>query len=90
MFTQSKARSHFMLQLIALGYIAYTIFGMIKLYLSGTEELSPFIFVLMIVIMGAAEVALAFFAVRGWLRDRKKEQENADFVESSGKQINDK
>ncbi len=75
MLNRSKARSHFVLQLIGVGYVAYLMAGIVKTYLNGTENIPFALFVLIMLVMAAAEIFLLLSAVRNWKRDRQKENE---------------
>ncbi len=76
MFNQSKARSHFVLQIIGVGYVAYLMAGIAKTYLDGTENIPLWLFVLIMLLMAAAEIFLSLSALRNWKRDKQKEKEN--------------
>ncbi len=75
---KNKARSHLMLQVVGLGYVAYIIFQLVMSYMHGEWDIQPRLFMLIIMAMTAAEIILAFFSIRAWKRDRKKELEDED------------
>lgn len=83
MMPQSKARSHFVLQCIGIGYVAYIMLQMILEYIK-TPEVAPLgVFLLIIAAMCAAEGLLVWFAVRNWKRDRKREEQQESAPEES-------
>ncbi len=75
---KSKARSHLMLQVVGLGYVAYLIFQMAASYMHGEWDIPSRTFMLIIGAMTAAEIVLAIFSFRAWRRDRKKELEDEE------------
>ncbi len=73
---KSKARSHLMLQVVGLGYVAYIIFQLVSSYTHGEWDIQPWLFMLIITVMTAAEIVLTIFSIRAWRRDCKKELED--------------
>ncbi len=80
---QSKARSHLMLQAVGLMYVAYILFQLVTSYMRGEWNIQPRLFVLVIAVMTTAEIVAAFFSIRAWKRDRKKELEDEKNAEEN-------
>ena len=71
---QSKARSHLILQAVGLLYVAYLMVSLISDYCGGESPLSLPAFCLLMAGMAGAEIALGWWAWRGWRRDQARER----------------
>lgn len=71
---RSRARSHLILQAVGLLYVAYLMASLIFDYCNGKSPLSLPVFCLLMAAMAGAEIALGWWAWRGWRRDRAREE----------------
>lgn len=71
---RSRARSHLILQAIGLIYVAYLMASLIYDYCKGEVPLSLPVFCLIMAVMAGAEIALGWWAWRGWRRDQERER----------------
>ena len=75
---QRKPRNRLVLQVIALGYVAYLLVGMVRDFQAGTAPVSLPVFCLVTGLLAAAEIALAVLIYREWRRDRAAGQEEQE------------
>ena len=82
MFQKSPARSRFFLELIALGYLIYLIYGLVGDYMSGEAGVPLSTFLLLVIGMSLACVVLAILAFRNWRKASAAEKAEAAEAEA--------
>lgn len=72
-----SVRGGMLLRLLAIIYLPYLVFSMYKEYASGEAGVSLTLFIVLVSVMGIAEIAIVISAVRLWLghyKEKEKEE----------------